>query len=436
MTPIDQRDLLPPRRRADQLAGLQILEIVVGDGGDAEHDGGGEQGIGDRAPAPAPRSPPPPNQSASSSEAAEHGEDADARNRAVRRADQAGHIAADRGDDDADDQHEDEGARRSAAPRRPRAAPPAMNSQSRTAIGISETRMTSRRRCRSGCRARSAAAPSPPARAFEAAMRRADAADDRADDLEQGPDRGDADHAGAEEADVVAEDVVATSSARRRPTPGGQDRQQRSHQAVTQPISIAMPTEMPTRWPTPIRAKERLVEMPVAAPPPTWKTVRQLPRPRSRVLASRAKAAAASEPAMMSREALLHSPRRPRASRRRPSAPRPRRRPRDRARSDPTTSARRSGTENITPSMPPIAQSPRPSSNRESPPPADHDQARQHEDDRRQRPRRRGDGLDDIVLEDVRVGEQAQHRHRDHRGRDRGREGEADLAGRDRRWRR
>ena len=60
-------------------------------------------------------------------------------------------------------------------------------------------------------------------------------------------------------------------------------------------------------------------------------------------------------------------------------------------------------------------------------PPADDDQARQHEDDRRQRPRRRGDGLDDIVLEDVRAGEHPQHRHRDHRGRDRGREGQPDA---------
>ena len=46
-------------------------------------------------------------QSASSSDDAEHGEDADARDRAVRRADQAGHVAADRGDHDAGDEHED-----------------------------------------------------------------------------------------------------------------------------------------------------------------------------------------------------------------------------------------------------------------------------------------------------------------------------------------
>ena len=44
----DQRDLLPPRRRLDQLAGLQILEVVVGDGRDAEDDRGHEQGEGDQ----------------------------------------------------------------------------------------------------------------------------------------------------------------------------------------------------------------------------------------------------------------------------------------------------------------------------------------------------------------------------------------------------
>ena len=35
----------------------------------------------------------------------------------------------------------------------------------------------------------------------------------------------------------------------------------------TMPSAIAAPTEMPTRWPTPIRAKERLPEMPVAPAP-------------------------------------------------------------------------------------------------------------------------------------------------------------------------
>ena len=33
------------------------------------------------------------------------------------------------------------------------------------------------------------------------------------------------------------------------------------------PISMAMPTVMTTRWPTPINAIERLIEAPLAAPP-------------------------------------------------------------------------------------------------------------------------------------------------------------------------
>jgi hypothetical protein len=61
----------------------------------------------------------------------------------------------------------------------------------------------------------------------------------------------------------------------------------------------------------------------------------------------------------------------------------------------------------------------------EAGPPADHHQAGQHEDDRRQRARRRSNGLDDIVLEDVRIREQAQHRHRDDRGGNRGGESQA-----------
>ena len=42
-----QRDLLPPRRRADELAGLEVLKVVVGDRRDAEHDRRDEQGEGD-----------------------------------------------------------------------------------------------------------------------------------------------------------------------------------------------------------------------------------------------------------------------------------------------------------------------------------------------------------------------------------------------------
>ena len=60
-------------------------------------------------------------------------------------------------------------------------------------------------------------------------------------------------------------------------------------------------------------------------------------------------------------------------------------------------------------------------------PPADHDQARQHEDDRRQGAGRRRDRLHDVVFLDRRVLEAAQQRHRDDGGRNRRRKGQAGL---------
>ena len=84
-----------PRRGVDQLAGLEVLQVVVGDRGHGEHDRGDEQrerdqrlasaspaGRDQRRPAAAPRR--------------STDEDADARDRAVGRADQPGHVAADR----------------------------------------------------------------------------------------------------------------------------------------------------------------------------------------------------------------------------------------------------------------------------------------------------------------------------------------------------
>jgi hypothetical protein len=41
----------------------------------------------------------------------------------------------------------------------------------------------------------------------------------------------------------------------------------RTHQPITRPRNIAAPTEIPTRWPTPISAKERPPEIPVAPAP-------------------------------------------------------------------------------------------------------------------------------------------------------------------------
>ena len=58
-------------------------------------------------------------------------------------------------------------------------------------------------------------------------------------------------------------------------------------------------------------------------------------------------------------------------------------------------------------------------------PPADHHEARQHEDNRGQRPGRARHGLDDVVFPDRRILEPAQDGHGNHGGGDRGSEGKA-----------
>ena len=63
----------------------------------------------------------------------------------------------------------------------------------------------------------------------------------------------------------------------------------------------------------------------------------------------------------------------------------------------------------------------------EAGPPAHDDESGQHEDDGGQRPGRRGDRLDDVVLLDRVIGEAAQDRHGDDSGRDRGGEGQPYL---------
>ncbi len=120
-----QRDLLPPRRRIDQLAGLQILEVVVGDRGDAEDDR--RSRTERRRPATSTRRRSTPGNSAREDQRdAEHRQDADAGDRAVRRADEAGHVAAHRGNHDAGNQDVNDAERRSSRsdwPRSDRCSP-------------------------------------------------------------------------------------------------------------------------------------------------------------------------------------------------------------------------------------------------------------------------------------------------------------------------
>ena len=123
---------------------------------------------------------------------------------------------------------------------------------------------------------------------------------------------------------------------------------------ISMPISMAMPTVMPTRWPTPIKAMDRLVEAPLAAPPPRRKAVASSPA-ASFIAASNAKPAEAIEPATMAARPLAFSsapPIEPEPTLSTSAAATPS----GYGRSDPVTNARLSGTENITPRVPPIAQ--------------------------------------------------------------------------------
>ena len=87
-------------------------------------------------------------------------------------------------------------------------------------------------------------------------MRVGDALDQRADELEQAPDRRDADRAGADEAHLAAKTVSATFGDLAVPiTPAVSIGTKPAHE-IEQAASMAMPTEMPTRCPAPASASE------------------------------------------------------------------------------------------------------------------------------------------------------------------------------------
>ena len=105
----DERPLLLRRRRVDELAGLEVLQVVVGDRGDGEDDRRDEQRERDQAlivGAAEHRLDAEHQQQ----RRADHDEDADAGQRTVRRTDQAGHVAADRRDEEAHEHDVDQAA--------------------------------------------------------------------------------------------------------------------------------------------------------------------------------------------------------------------------------------------------------------------------------------------------------------------------------------
>ena len=181
-----------------------------------------------------------------------------------------------------------------------------------------------------------------------------------------------------------------------------------THQPVTIPTSCAMPTDKPTRWPTPNNAKASPPAIPVA-PLPTANQ-RATSAPASFIWVSSVNPAAtiefhinADSPARFSSAAFgigkIRIDNERTAQRHREKHAQYAAKHRDRGRLD----------------------------HREALPVTDHDQTRQHENDRRQRARGARDRLDDIILEDRRPGHIAQQRHRNHRRWNRGRKGQPDL---------
>src|SRR5579859_2182518 len=127
---------------------------------------------------------------------------------------------------------------------------------------------------------------------------------------------------------------------------------------MTAPISIAIPTEIPTRWPMANSANERLKSKPLTAPLSLTRKLRTKSDANTCVATTTANSAetmephsTASKPARLSSSLLASA-----------SSPEPtlstsaQARPSGYGRSVSVTSARRSGMEYITPRMPPSAQ--------------------------------------------------------------------------------
>jgi len=187
---------------------------------------------------------------------------------------------------------------------------------------------------------------------------------------------------------------------------------------------MAAPTLTPTRCPTPISAIERL--SPTVEPPAPSRNATDSSLLSTFRAASSEKPAAATEPATMARRPFLL-----------PSAPSSDSAPTLSAsaaatpsgygRSEPVTRARRSGTEYMTPSVPPMTQT---ATVVQYGKPCHHPimirpgSTKMIED---RVPAADAMVCTNVVLEDRVVPEVAQQRHRDHRGRDRGGEGQPDL---------
>ncbi len=418
----DQGDLLLPGRRADELPGLEILQVVVGDGGDAEHDPGDRQGVGDQRPG-ALRIGPAAEQPQEKGRARQHGEDSDARQGRVRGADQPGHVAGHGGDAEADHEDEQQGAGDQreglAFQRRPGQHGPQQPADRREQ-GQGDHHHCGDRQVALRDGERRAGRAGAPGR-----QRRADAAEYRSGDPNQGPDRRDAHHAGAEEAHVLAEhraDPGLQAGARHR-LRGGQQRDEAAP-GDRQPQGHRGPDRGPDEVADADQREGQVAGDPGGAradPEPRAGAVEDEPGLGQRREGRRDEAVPREEPqaagavgfpgsaAGAHRQHLGGGPALGKGQ----------------VGLDHEGAAQGHGEHHA--EDPARRGDARGGEPRKALPPADHHQTGQHEDDRRQGAGRGSDGLDDVVLQDRGAGQAPQDRHGDDGGGNRGGEGQADL---------
>ena len=423
-----QRHLLPPRRRADQLPGLEVLQVVVGDGRRRQHRGGHEQHAADRQ-LPSMRVERGRQQMRGIEPQQQqrhqrHRDDGDAGDRARRRADDPGHVAARRRHQETEQGAEQHAGERHAQDRRQRGA----------AAGRARHQKRGERRQQAGQQHAAQQADHPrrqiavglAAIGGDAALRpqrRPQPGTDRPDQPDQRPDRGDRDGPCADEPHLVRPDAggergrVDSRRMRRERGqhrhrhPPAQHRAEQHRQPAANSHQIAGAHQRQ-------REAGRQAEDRRARRDRQPGAVAQHPQPAAGQAESRRHQAAGDQrpqPALCLRRvrrAGAQHLRRGGAFRVGQGAAGDQRPP------------QRDGEQH--PQHPARGADRRHRPEREALPVADHQQARQHEDDRRQRAGRRGLGLHHVVLEDAAL-EPAQRRHRDHRRRDRRGEGQPDL---------
>ena len=102
----NERYLLLPRSSADELTGLEVLQVVIGNGGNAKDDGRGEERVGHQRQRIRSGTA---GDGRDEQRGGEHGDDADGGNWRVRRTNQAGHVATHGGDNQAYQQGKEDG---------------------------------------------------------------------------------------------------------------------------------------------------------------------------------------------------------------------------------------------------------------------------------------------------------------------------------------